>query len=480
MFRLIFLCFILFSSNIANAEVENSQLTLSLQEAILLAVRENPNVEIAQLNEVEQKFSLHVQQWQFVPHLALVASVGVNKDTVNGVQQTTRNPLIQPTATWLSPIGTQATLSLVNPFANHANPSLSLQIVQPLMRGFGRPIVEAALDNARDSEEMSRLNIEGTLRNTVTAVIIAYLNAVSAENTVKLDQAALERAQTSVTQTKLFIKGGHKAGNELVTVQADVASAETTLENDKNNSQQARFALLAAIGLDPNTNVRITNLDVSALIHKYHQLSLAETQEHVLMNDIQYRVDQITLEGSTKRNLMQAEDNTRPQLNLSLNAGTNSGLSNGQNGGIASLFNGANESKGATLSIAIPLDDQVAKQGVLNAKIALREAMLALKQEKWNKETSAINSWNTVGSAERALKFAENAADLQQKNYQLTNKKYLYGLINSIELQSVRQQLNQNQQALISAQLNYLSSLVNIDLLVGTTLETWNIKVRLA
>ncbi len=45
---------------------------------------------------------------------------------------------------------------------------LSLQIMQPLMRGFGKAVVEASLNNAKDSEVISRLNIEGTLRTTVT------------------------------------------------------------------------------------------------------------------------------------------------------------------------------------------------------------------------------------------------------------------------------------------------------------------------
>ena len=48
----------------------NSVRELSLDEAILLAVRENPNVQNSQLNHVLQKFALEVQQWQFQPHAA--------------------------------------------------------------------------------------------------------------------------------------------------------------------------------------------------------------------------------------------------------------------------------------------------------------------------------------------------------------------------------------------------------------------------
>jgi outer membrane protein TolC len=210
-------------------------LTLSLSEAILLAVRQNPNVQQSQLNDVVQKFALHVQQWEFQPHYNFTASRTIASSTRNKIRETSRQTFMQPSTSLLTPFGTQLTATSINNISDHYNPGLSLEIMQPLMRGFGRPIVEAALYNAMDSERISKLNIEGTLRVTVSNVIDAYLDVVSAENTVKNDEKALERSQLSVKQTELFIKAGHKAGNEVVTVQADVANAETTLENDKNS-----------------------------------------------------------------------------------------------------------------------------------------------------------------------------------------------------------------------------------------------------
>ncbi len=101
------------------------------------------------------------------------------------------------------------------------------------------------------------------------------------------------------------------------------------------------------------------------------------------------------------------------------------------------------------LTLQIPIDDQVAKQAVLNAKIALQQAELALKQEKWDIETNAINGWNNVVSAERALHFAENAEKLQTKTYNISYQKYIHGLIDSLELQSAQLQLIQAQQTVI-------------------------------
>lgn len=454
--------------------------SLSLDEAILLAVSENPNVQSTRLSYVAQKFNLFIQRWQFYPHYAFQTSAtftraGTPSRAING----SHNYNAQPSVSLLTPIGTQLSLAGSNTKTGNYNPGLSFQIIQPLLRGFGRAVVESALCNAQDSEVISRLNIEGSLRNTVTTVINAYLDVVTAERTLIIDKEALQRAEKSVEQTKLFIKAGRKAGNELVTVEANVASAKSQLENDKNSLDQARYALLAAIGIDPNTPVDFASLNVDSLIAKYHFTELDEAKRLILQNDIQYQVDQITLHGSTSRALLVAKDNTRWQLNLTANVGTGSGSGGGQNAGFNSLFNGANQSQSVALTLQIPIDDQLAKQGVLGAKIALQQAEIALKQEKWSKETSAINGWNSVLSAKRALHFAENAEELQQKTYKLNFQKYLHGLIDSLELQSAQDQLIKAQQTSLSARISYLKALVNLDLLIGNTLRTWDIKTRL-
>lgn len=455
---------------------------LSLDEAILLAVRENPNVQTAQLGHVQQKFALEIQQWQFQPHFGLQAiktTTQTYSATANGMV-TANATGIQPGVSLLTPIGTEMNLLSTNNVSHHYNPTLSLQIVQPLIRGFGRPIVEAALDNARDNEQISRLNIESQLRMTTTSVIDAYLDVISAQNMLNIDQQALHRSEESVKQTALFIKAGHKAGVELVTVQADVASAKTKIEADQDSLQQARYALLSAIGIDPNTPVIFTGVNIEKLIKKYHVPTLDRAKQMILQNDIQYQIDNITLNGSTKRSLTSAEDNTRWQLNLTLNGSSGNGTGGGPNAGINSLVNGVNVTDSATLNLTIPIDDRPAKIALANAKIALREAEIALQQEKWAKETSVINVWNTIYSALRATGFAKNAEILQAKTYQISVQKYSFGLIDSLELQTAQQQYRQAQQISLNAEINYLKSLINLDLLIGETLKTWNVKVQYA
>src|SRR5579872_5877387 len=82
-FFFIFLIYFCILSN-ALAVSEMGKITLSLDEAILLAIRSNPNVQSSQLSAVAQKFNLGVAEWEFYPHYSLQASANYNNNTVNG------------------------------------------------------------------------------------------------------------------------------------------------------------------------------------------------------------------------------------------------------------------------------------------------------------------------------------------------------------------------------------------------------------
>lgn len=456
-----------------------AEIDLNLHDAIMFGIRENPNVQSQELSYESSKFNLWVQRWAFLPHYNLQASASFGQNRHNNDPfVNTRNFNLQPTVTLLTPIGTQINLSASNAKSTYYNPGVSVEIIQPLMRGFGKPVVEAAYHNAEDSLRTQGLSFKGALQTTVTNVINAYLDFIQAQSTIIIAEDALKRSEATVKQTKYFIQAGRKAGNELVTVEANVASAKSQLENDKNQLQQSQYALLTAIGLDPSTPIHFQDLDLSNLIKQYKVPSLDQTKALVLCNDIQYQTDQITIRGATRRQLMLAQDQARPQLNLSINAGSGNGSNGGWNAGMNSIFNGVNLSRTIGLTLQIPIDNQLAKQSIYNAKIALRQAELALKQEKWSKETTAINNWNAVNSAKRSLSFAEDAERLQQKTYKISYQKYVHGLIDSLELQSAQLSLIGAQEKLLSAKIGYLKSLVNIDLITGHTLATWKIPLR--
>jgi len=480
MLKLIVICLFVLTSSLCVCEAaENEPRQLSLQESILLAVRKNPNVKISQLNQVLQKFALEVQEWEFQPHYSFTATHTTSRTysvTPRGVV-TSNVSGAQPAVSLLTPIGTHMSLTSMNNVTEHYNPQLSLQVMQPLMKGFGRPVVEAEWYNALDSEKVSRLNLKGELINTITGVINAYLDVLSAKNNLEVDQQALDRGTISIQQTKKFIKSGRKAGVELVTVQAGLANVKTRIESDKNNLDQARYALLTTIGMDPETNVEFSSIDVEKLIKKYHIPTLNESKRMIVENDVQYQAAQITYEGTTKRAVTLAEDEARWQLDIILNASTGGGNGGGLNAGINSLVNGVNRTNSATVNLVVPIDDRAAKNRIASAKIALKQSELALQQQKWTIQTNVINGWKNIYSAERELHFAEDAEKLQLQTYHISSQKYSFGLIDGLELQTAQQELIDSQKALVGIKINYLKALVNLDNLIGMSLKTWGLQV---
>lgn len=473
-YLLLFLCL----NTQAFSEIKTK--TLSLNEAILLAVRQNPNVQSSRLEYVNQKFALWVEQWEFLPQYTFTAEASTGRVVTPGQSWRGSHGFnASPGVSLLTPIGTNISLTSSFNKSHHFNPQLALDFTQPLLRGFGNAIVETALHNAEDSLVVSRLGIEGLLRTTVTAVITAYLDVVSAEKRIQIDEEALKRAEKSVNDTQLFIKAGKKAGNDLVTVKANVASAKSNLENDKNALLQARYALLTAIGLNPNAEVRFANLDLDHIISKYHVPPLALTKQLTLENDINYQTAEIMLHGQKCRSLLAAEDNARWKLDAHAHLATGGGSGGGQAAGFNSLWNFYNQNQSVDLKLEIPIDNQRLKQSILNAKIGLQQAEIAQRQKKWSIETSAINGWNSVTAAERSLAYAEDAEKLQQRSYHLSYEKYLHGLIDSLELQSAQFALIQEQQNLLRNRVEYLKALVNLDQAIGHTLKTWDIQVRL-
>ena len=465
--------------SVCHAET-NKTFLLSLDESILLAVRKNPNVKITQLNQVLQKFALEVQEWEFHPHYLLQASHQTTRTysvTTHGMVTSNVSGIV-PSASLLTPLGTRMTLSAPNNITGNYNPGLTFEVIQPLMRGFGKPIVEAELYNAIDSEKISRLNTEGELRNTVTAVINAYLDVILAKNTLEIDQKAFDREKISYVQTQKFIKAGHKAKVELVTVQAGIAHLRTRIETDKNLLEQARYELLTTIGIDPDTPVVFSSIDVKKLINKYHIPTLMDSKQRILENDIQYQIAQITIEGAEKRAILIAKDNTRWQLDVRLNGSVGNSTGGGKHAGINSLVNGVNMTNSSTVNLTIPIDDREAKNQLASAKIALQQAEIALQQQKWIIQKNAINGWRNVFSAERVMEYSRTAEQLQQQNYLINSKKYAFGLIDSLELQTAQIELVSTQKDLADNQIDYLKALVNLDNLTGMTLKTWNIQVQ--
>src|SRR3989344_1470399 len=126
----------------------SGSMVLTLQDAVLLALRTNPNIESYELQRVLDKFALDLAHDAFAPHFTLAANYGL----ATGVPPTySLNPSVQ----MQTPIGTTINFAYPNSLSGGGQQTLTL--TQPLLQGAGE-VNAVPLKNAMDSELVNRLN----------------------------------------------------------------------------------------------------------------------------------------------------------------------------------------------------------------------------------------------------------------------------------------------------------------------------------
>ena len=148
---------------------------LSLNEAIALALRNNPQIRSAELQRIIDKFALEVARNQFLPQYSFDTSATYSNGT---------KPFYttNPKATLETPLGTAIGLGVSNQVNAGRETTAFIEVTQPLLRGFGPQVTGANYKNAFNQEIINRLNFKETLMETITNVVQAYYKLVADYN----------------------------------------------------------------------------------------------------------------------------------------------------------------------------------------------------------------------------------------------------------------------------------------------------------
>lgn len=457
---------------------------LTPDDAVYLAVRNNPNVLIANNNRVTQKYSLLLAENNFMPQYSMTGQYQVSQGRSGGVaSQTEPSYSLGPQVTLNNHIGTQFTLSMANSVSDgNYNPGVTFQIVQPLMRGFGKAVVDAALEDAIDTEYTNKLQYKQTAMDTVVNTLNDYFAVVEAKETLKISYQSLEQNLQTIKNDQALIKAGRMAGADIVQAKAQVATTLSTIEENKNSLKSAKTTLLDELGLSPNTVIDVpTNFNflqiVNHLTNNGRVPSLSESTKLALTNNSDYQVARVAI-GSLARGIITAEDANRPQLNLTLATTRGGGTGDGENANLQSLYNGRNYNNSAELNLDVPIDNMSNKAAIVNAKIGLQNGYINLAEAKRSLIESVRTDYENLQTSKTQLKLSEQAMQLQEETYNINKQKFLAGKISNFELLTQQQDLTTAKNSLISSQISYLNAITSFEDQIGVALAPWHIKVR--
>ena len=425
-----------------------------------------------------QYYQLRLANNEFELQYALGASGTIEKSTYNGVgSDISRSFIASPEFNLKNKYGTQTSVSIDNNVGanNNYNPVLNLTVTQPLLRGFGRSANEAGLLDAQDNEWLNKLNLQQSVVDQITQVITSYRNLILSANNIQNQRLQLKESQKSYETNEKRIKAGQLEPTGNIQQSYQIESLSLMVEQGENEFNMASQDLLQSIGLDPDMHLSVPS-DVT--LKKITVPNLQQSIETALNHNVQYLAQKMAIRAD-ERAYQVAKNQQLWQLDASgsVQSGTVNDVT-GLNNGIKGIFNGNNTTEAARLTLTIPLHDLSRRSQLINAKIRLEKDRINLIAAKRALITNITNTVRTIESVAKRYELAQKQVRLAEQSYSLEKKKLQAGISTSLDVNNTQNQLLQAQSGLIGAKIAYLNQLSTLQRILGTTLDSWDIKLR--
>lgn len=462
----------------APGQNNRKKLYLHLREAILLALRYNPNIQNAELDRIVQRYQLRLAHNEFELQYALAGIAQINNNQYSGIgNAVSHSYLATPELGLKTKTGGQLALTMdnnVEPIGGY-NPLVNLSFKQPLLRGFGLAANQAGLLNAIDNEWLNKLNLQQSVSDQITQVITAYRSLILSGNNLENQKRQLEEAHKTFATNEKRIAAGQLEPTGNIQPSYQIESLNLMVTQAENDFTIAAQDLLQTIGLDPEMHIAVPN-DVT--LDKLTIPSVSESIAKAMDHNAQYLAIKMLIRAD-ERAYAVAKNQQLWQLDATANVqtGTQTGVDR-SSPGINGLYNGQNITESAGVTLTIPLHDISRRDQLITAKVRLEKDRLNLIAARRTLITTIKNTITAIKNQAKRYELAKRQVELAAKSYELEKKKQQAGITTALDVNNTQNQLIQSQTGLINAKIAYLNQLSTLQRILGTTLEHWNIKLR--
>lgn len=458
----------------------SNPLHLSLKEAILLALRYNPNIQNAELDRVIQRYQLRLAENEFELQYALAGSGMVQRTEYTNLGKiNTYNYIATPVFNIKNTMGTQASLTMDNRLAigGAYTPLLNFNLTQPLLRGFGQAVNQASILSAKDNEFLSKLALRQYISNQITHVMMVYRSMVLSANNLTNTQFQLKEAQSFYESNQKRIAAGELESSANIQQSYQVESLKIMAEQAHYDFELAAQELLQSIGLSPETNVAVP----SDLHFNWVPLApLSQVIRKALAHNLQYVSLKKNL-AADQRAYILAKNQQLWQLDLTGNvqlgnvAGPETASISNQ---IKNIYKGQNISESAGLRLTIPLNDLNRHNQLITAKIRLEKDKINLVAAKRTLIMTIKNIFNSIDSQAKRYHLAKRQRALAAESYKIEKQKQEAGISSALDVSNTQNQLISASLSLISAKVSYLNQVAILQEFIGSTIDDWKLNLR--
>jgi outer membrane protein TolC len=492
-----------------------TRVPLTLDDAVKLALDRNLDIAVQRLNPAIQDVSVARIRSVYYPSLtsalATQSSTTPANSTLAGSTQpgapviaglSTYNVGIAQSMPWwggsyqVALNNNKSTTTSLNVLYNPTyNTNWSGVFTQPLGRNLTTDSTRQQIQVTKINRDITDVQLQATITNTVSNVREAYWNYVYAIQAVGVAQQSVTLAEQLVKDNQTRVEVGTMAPIDVVTAQSQAAAARQNLAlavGTMRTNELALKRLIVGGTEDSNWNAHVDAIDRPDFAPQPVDIDAA------VRRALSERTDLIIAQKATQENdvtLNYLKDQLKPQADFVAtygyvgiggtelvkppNAGVNAApigfVPGGYSDALTSIFHATNPRWTAQVNLSYPLGTSFQEASVARARIQLNQVQAQVKQIQLQVATDVTNAAVTVQSNAERVQAAQAASELAQKTMEAEQSKFEVGMSTSYNVVLTQRDLATAQINELQAILNYRIALVELERLQQTTLQSANV-----
>lgn len=460
---------------------EVGPLNVTVRQAILLALANNPGLAVERLNPAIQHTHEQQERSAFDPVVGgevsgervksttASGSLGSNERVTEDVSAAASAGLFLPTGTEvLVEAGSDVTDSSLYS-DTFASSRVGLSVTQALLRGAGLGVNLARLRQTRLDTRASEYELRGFAEALVAAVEASYWDYALAQRRIGIYSESLKLAEQQMQETRERIRVGQLAETELAASEAEVALRNESLINARSDLAKVGLRLLRLTNPQAKAGWRRQILLQDQPGVPRNTLDPVESHVHVArlmrpdLNQARLAVHRGELE------IVRTRNGLLPKLDLFIALGMT-----GYADSFARSVAGP-EADGYDVLVGLrgeyPLGNRDARAQHQRATLSRQQAALAVENLAQLVEVDVRLAFIEINRAREQIAATAATRKLQEEKVRAETEKFRVGKSTSLLVAQVQRDLVSSQIAEVEAVVNYLKALVELYRLEGSLLE---------
>lgn len=379
-------------------------------------------------------------------------------------------------------------------------PSLSIQIGQNLLRGFGVAVNARNITANKIRLGQSDLNFKAQVINSVVQALNLYYNLAADYEDVKAKQSALELAQSLYTDNQKQVQIGSLAPLDITTAESQVAASQRDLVVSQTTLEQQEVQLKNLISrngsADPALrNIRIVPLDRIVMPEKDDLPPIPAMLQEAMANRADLAAEKLN-DRIAQVNALGTKNGVLPTLEPFLGisaaglAGTRKTIlangvpvtadpyfAGGINNALGQVFRNNFPSDVAGFFFQAPILNRQAQADYGIDQLSLRQTQLSIQRDINQIQVDLMNAVVALQQSRARYDASARNRILEKQLLDSEQKKFALGASTPYNVTQVQRDLAAAQSSELGALVTWSNAKISIDQILGTTLETYHISL---